>query len=205
MTINVQGAIETPVLTGAFGAALLEDLAHVLPSIGLSPVAVALTQHETRHDGAQPALLLVLGEGQTHSQLLDVGQIGMATVFNDVLPRVTPRASAPAPTYAPVVQQTAPAAAPPVTAAPATAPAAPTPAEPEAPQAPGGAVGEARIWGAFEDALRPQLGRGTTKAVEATRKGAAGMSEAQLLEFLADRLGNFGAATVESFRSALHG
>lgn len=197
MTINVPGAIDTPVLTGAFGAALMEDLAQVLPAVGFSPVAVALTQHEVRHDGTQPALLLVLNDGEAHSQLLDAGRIGMATVFNDVLPRVTPRAGS-----------AASAPAPPPAAAPAASPAPAAPAaEPAAAAAPvaAGEVGEARIWAAFEEAVRPQLGRGAPKAVEATRKGAAGMSEAELLEFLAGRLGNFGAATVESFRSALQG
>lgn len=199
MNIDVEGAVHTPAQTAEFGAALLQDLAHALPSLGFAPVAVVLTQHERRPDGVQPALLAVLGESGAASQLLDVARTGMSTVFNDVLPRVTPTGTA--------------AVAPPQPPAPeptyATPPAVAT-AEPvvEAIAAPGHAapeVGAVQIWEAFEEAVRPQLGRGAAKAVQASRKAAGGMSDAELLDFLTERLANFGTQAVETFQAALRG
>lgn len=203
MSIKVRGAVATPLQTAAFGLAVLEDLAEVLPTIGLAPVAVALTQHTSRADGVQPALLLVLEGGKARTQLLDVARTGMSAVFNEVLPAVAPKTSGLRP--APDLRGQAPAGSqqtPPVAAAPAAAP------EPPAPPAADGDAGAGddatqRIWAAFEDAVRPQLGRGAGKAVQASRKAARGMSQTETVEFLADRLTRFGAHAVDSFRAAL--
>lgn len=202
--MDVLGAVETPHATGAFGEALLADLAQVLPAIGLSPVAVALVQHDPRTDGVQPAVLAVLGDGSARTQLLDVGRIGMATVFNDVLPVVRPSAPGAVPVPQPPAARAAAAPAP-TTSAPEPVAAPEPPLTPVVEPEPVGDPGTDRIWAAFEDAVRPQLGRGAAKAVKASQKAAAGMDDAQLLEFLAERLTNFGPHTVESFRSALQG
>lgn len=196
--MHLAGAIETPPATAEFAAGLLEDLAIVLPAIGLTPMGVVLTQHPTRPDGVEPAVLMVLEQRGATTQLLDASRAGISTIFNDVLPRVTPHPGSAAP-LAPAQAQAQPQQVAPVESVPApeTAPVAEA-ADTAAPD-------EARIWAAFEEAVRPQLGRGAAKAVQACRKASVGMSTPELFDFLSSRLENFGAQTLDSFRSSLQG
>ncbi len=195
MTIEVQGAIDTPEQVSAFGSALLDELAHVLPTLGFSPTAVVLTQHDPRPDGVQPGLLAVLGEGYAETQMLDLGRGGLSTFFNEVLPTLEAGTPAPSRTSPPAPQTSAVAApaAPQATSAPQRA-AEPAPAP----------TSTDRVWAAFEEAVRPQLGRGAAKAVAASRKAAAGKSDAEIIEFLSERLANFGPQALETFRSGLN-
>lgn len=179
-----------------FGEALMTDLRKTLPGIGLSPLNTVITQHRADADGVEPVLVLTTEENGSSTQRHDAAVVGVATILNEVLTRVAP----PPPTR--------PA---PVTSLPADQPATP-PQQPPAPTDEPAAAhqamlgfDEAQIWSAFEDAMRPALGRGAGRAVKASRKAATRMSNAELHEFLSQRLENFGAQAVEAFRAALEG